>query len=210
MIAEELEPPLFDLSDPGQWPAPRVMAIDLAADKSGIACSAADRLDVSTFRPGKCDGHRRENAIKAEMARCIGLYRPHIILLEALYIPQQRHIGDGFLVLAFLHGVIRNFLYTEWTAPIVIINTSHLKIFATGKGSGVQKTDVVLGIERRYGHLVQVQDDNQADAFTMLAMARHEYGHPLSTVDGKDIPKTHLRALGMVAKQPGGWPTLSK
>lgn len=195
---------LFDLSEPGRLPAPRVMAIDLAADKTGLACCAPELLDAWTFRTGKLTGYVRENAIKAEVARCIGLYRPQIVLLEDLYAPPNP--GDGFFVLAFLHGVIRNFVQTEWRAPLVLVHNSHIKIFATGKGTKVDKVQVTLSIERRYGHVVQVTDDNQADAFTMLAMARHQYGHPLSTVDGKEVPKTHLRALTM-GKKP--WPTLS-
>jgi Holliday junction resolvasome RuvABC endonuclease subunit len=206
MVTANEADPLFDLPDVGRWPAPRIMAIDLAAKRTGLACCADGRTDVWTFVT-TATGHARENAIKTELSRCIGLYRPQVILLEDIYAPKP--VTASFMLLAFLHGVIRNHLFTVWgkEAPRVIISTAHLKIFAIGKGSGlgVTKTAAVLAIERRYRHLVQIADDDQADAFTMMAMARHQYGHPLSTVDGKAVPKTHLRALSMVK-----WPTIAR
>lgn len=198
------EDPLFDLAEPGRWPAPRIMAIDLAADRTGLACCADERVDVWTFVTTGKTGHIRENAITAELSRCIGLYRPQVICLEDIYVPKK--VTAAFMVLAFLHGVVRNHLLTAWTAPLVKISTAHLKIFAIGKGSGtgVTKTSAVLAIERRYRNHVEVTDDDQADAFTLMAMARYHYGHPLSTVDGKDLPQTHLRALAAVK-----WPTIT-
>jgi Holliday junction resolvasome RuvABC endonuclease subunit len=184
-----------------------MMAIDLALDKTGIACYTDDFDDpiVWTFKTGAMTGHARDVAIIAELRRAVTLCRPELVLLEDLYAPRAGKIGVGFFNLAFLHGVVRYYLagVSFWHT----VNNQHIKIYATGKGSGQgsDKHDVMLAVERRYGHLVAIEDDNQADAFALLAMGRHKYGHPFSTMGGGPIPQTHERALTMA----DGWPDLA-
>lgn len=186
--------------------APRVLAIDLAARKSGIACLAdsLDRPVVWTFDAGSKPGHARDTAIIMELRRAVDLCGPEVIVLEELYVPPPSQLGDGFKTLAFLHGIVR--YYLSGVAPWLAIKTSHLKMYALGKGTGAgtDKHDVMLAVERRYHHLISIEDDNQSDAFILAALARHHYGHPVSTVDGKDLPQTHTRAVGLV----NGWPDL--
>lgn len=182
---------------------PRILAIDLALEKTGLAYLSddEDKPYVWTFNAGTKPGHARDAAIVAEIQRAVTVCRPQVVLIEDLYIPPR--VGAGFLGLAFLHGVVRYYLST--VAPWAAINNSHIKIYAVGKGKGTDKQSIMLAVERRYNHLVTITDDNQADAFMLLALARHHYGHPLFTNDGKAVPDTHQRALTMIKT----WPTLA-
>lgn len=200
----DLQPPLFDADLPRL--APRMLAVDLASDRTGLAYTGEGFMlpMVWTFRGGTKPGHARNAAILAELMRAAKEWSPTLILLEDLYAPPAGRIGPGFFSLAFLHGLIRHHL--EEHAPLLVINNQHIKIFATGKGIGIDKGAMILAIERRYRHLVTITDDNQADAFALLALARHRYGYPLSTVDSKELPKTHLRALDLIKT----WPVLDR
>jgi Holliday junction resolvasome RuvABC endonuclease subunit len=180
--------------------APRIYTIDMALEKSGMSYfdDALERPVTWTFDTGKLRGHERENAIKAEIDRTFEAWAPEVVLLEKL----PPRITPGLIGLAFLHGVIRNHL--DGLAPYVEVPVSHVKIYATGKGAGAEagKTQVLLSVDRRYPQLVTVGDDNQADAFTLLALGRHAYGYPLPTVDGRKLPNTHLRVLDMLVDWP--------
>lgn len=98
------------------------------------------------------------------------------------------------------HGLYGILIYTCWLSHVtyVDIQPTQLKKFATGKGSGAgsNKEAVLLAIERRYGHLTQIKDNNQADAFTLMAMGLHHYGHPLA-----DLPIAHTERLSRI-----NWP----
>lgn len=182
--------------------APRIFAIDLAETKTGMCYfdDALERPVLWTFDTERRHGHDRENAIKAEISAVFASWMPEIVLLEKL----PPRITPGLIGLAFLHGVIRNHL--DSLGPYVEVSNSHIKIYGVGKGNGVEtdKIQLTLAVDRRYPHLVTVEDHNQADAFLLLALGRHAYGHPLATVDGKKLPDTHLRVLKMLA----GWPAL--
>lgn len=185
--------------------APRVLAIDLACGKTGIAYNAPelgiyDIETIDTVATRTTTGWLREDTIKNRLEEIARRVQPEIILLEDLYVPVK--VNAGFISLALLHGVIRHHLTPM--APLVIVNNTHIKIFGCGNG-GAEKTAMVLAVERRYGHLVSIADDNQADAFVLLALACAAYGHPVPTADGKKLPDTHLRALTMVT----GWPVIA-
>jgi Holliday junction resolvasome RuvABC endonuclease subunit len=185
---------------------PSILAIDLALSRTGLAGSVAEGGGhspwASTFDTGRLAGHDRESAIIYEIDTAVRVYRPDVVMLEDIYVPAVGKLGAGYLGLAFLHGVVR--FYLRGRAPLLVVHNTHVKIFATGDG-GAGKQDVMLAVERGYGHLVAVSDDNQADAFAMLAMGCYYYGHPLRTMADKKLPETHLRALSKVV----GWPSLN-
>jgi Holliday junction resolvasome RuvABC endonuclease subunit len=178
---------------------PRVLAVDLALQKTGIAVRDGGwpKPQVWTFNSQKLTGEERDDAILAELDRAVAMVRPQVILIEDLFVPQR--ISTGWISLALFHGVARRHL--RQYAPLVIVHNTQIKIYGTGNGNA-DKTAMVLCVERRYHGLVSVTDDNQADAFTLLALGSHAYGHPL-TGDRK-LPDTHLRALTAVA-----WPVIA-
>jgi Holliday junction resolvasome RuvABC endonuclease subunit len=179
---------------------PRVLAIDLALQKTGIAMRSGEweRPKVWTYNTNKMTGEVRDDAILAELDRAVGIVRPEIILLEDLFVPQR--VSTGWVALAFLHGVVRRHLRRH--APLMIVNNTHIKVYGTGNGNA-DKAAMILCVERRYSGLVSVTDDNQADAFTLMALGCHAYGYPL--VADRKLPDTHLRALTMVT----GWPDIA-
>lgn len=70
--------------------------------------------------------------------------------------------------------------------------------YATGKGNA-GKDEVMLATARRYGHLADVQNNDQADALVLAAMGWHMVtGSPLV-----DLPQTHTRALAKVVRPEG-------
>lgn len=72
----------------------------------------------------------------------------------------------------------------------VRVNVSTLKIYATGQGNKVTKEEVMLAIAKRYSE-VEIEDNNEADAFGLTAIMARLDGHPLEA----KLPQTHLRAL---------------
>ena len=84
---------------------------------------------------------------------------------------QAAHLGE-------LGGVIR---LTLWRAGIryVDVPPACVKKYATGRGNAT-KPDVRMAVFKRYGH--DIADDNQCDAFVLMAMALHASGHPLEQV----------------------------
>lgn len=71
-----------------------------------------------------------------------------------------------------------------------VVQPTSLKMYATGRGNA-GKDQVLLEVARRYGHLCTVENNDQADALVLAAIAWHlATGEPLV-----DLPDTHTRAL---------------
>ena len=192
---------------------PRMLALDLACGKTGLAGHRADwdRPVVWTFDTTKLGltGRARQVAILKEMARAVALVRPEVILLEDRYSPVAGALGPGFFSLSDLHAVVR--FHLEPVAPLAIVQNAHIKVYATGsatrdpaKSKSAAKQAMMARIIGRYGFLLEqpIRDDNQADALALLALGSHAYGHPLPTACGIPLPPTHLRALTMVTGLP--------
>ena len=71
--------------------------------------------------------------------------------------------------------------------PIIVPPTVRAK-YATGKGNA-GKDEVLAAVIRRWDY-APVENNDQADAFVIAAIAAHLDGHPLS-----DMPASHLAAL---------------
>lgn len=71
--------------------------------------------------------------------------------------------------------------------PIVVPPTVRAK-YATGKGNA-GKDEVLAAVIRRWPH-APVDNNDQADAFVIAAIAAHLDGHPVS-----DMPESHVVAL---------------
>ncbi len=72
--------------------------------------------------------------------------------------------------------------------PVVEIDISKVKIYATGKGVG-SKDQIMAAAIRRYPD-APISNNNESDAFVLAAMAARLIGQPID-----DLPKTHLRAM---------------
>lgn len=83
--------------------------------------------------------------------------------------------------------------------PVAFANVSHVKMIATGKGSGegTDKPAVVAGVRQRFGY--PGTDNNEADALALAALGYEHLSLPLA-----DLPQSHRRAVGLVT-----WPYIA-
>lgn len=175
----------------------RIVALDLALTDTGVAVAdGTGSVDVHTVKTGNARGHQRRQTILNAVADLLTTTGPHVVVAEALFAGKY---PQTVIELAKLHGIVEFYLTPR--VPLAYpVETQHLKTYAVGKGAGpgTDKDAVLLAVDRRYGHLVQVRNNNESDALVLLAMALHHYGTPLV-----DVPKTHAVALGRV-----DWPQL--
>lgn len=172
----------------------RVAGLDLSLTGTGIATYAGGHLTVRTIDGRRLEGHKRLQTILTAVS---GLLHYDLVVIEDGFAANS---GTTTRRLAELHGLVKHWLWLR-NIPYVLVNPTGVKIYSLGKGSGkgTDKDAVILAVERRYGHLVTVSDNDQADALVLLALALEHYGQPLVTV-----PETHTRALAKVV----GWPAL--
>lgn len=180
----------------------KVAAFDLSLSATGIACThdskGEPRLFARTLPTAKTNDrantmdHKRVHRIFAAVRNTV-LCKPDLVVIEWL---PQIDLGDTSVRLAELHGVVKHWLWSQ-KIPYADVRPVHLKQYATGNG-GAKKQQVREQITARYGRLVHVGTDDEADALAMLAAGLHAFGQPLA-----DVPETHRRALDAIQ-----WPTL--
>lgn len=178
-----------------------VVGLDLSLTGAGIAFIRDDemvaagepRFEVNTF------GHElkkdatlkhRGDRIRYVADQISGLIdgemeRPDLIAIEDM---PYGATGAGTIDRAALWWTVVNRLL-RWDLPVVQVNVSTLKIYATGKGTGVGKDEVMLAVARRYPD-APITNNNEADAFGLAAIAARLVGQPIET-----LPLTHLRAM---------------
>lgn len=178
----------------------RVAGLDLSLTGTGIATYApptATRpspVATRTVHTTRLTGHQR----LAEILLAISDLRDcELVVIEDVWLGLK---GNTALRLAELHGLVKHWLWLR-CIPYVLVQPAQLKLYAVGKGGGKDagKDQVLLAVERRYGGLATVTDNNQADALVLLAMALEHYGAPLA-----EVPVVHTLALAKV----DGWPPL--
>jgi crossover junction endodeoxyribonuclease RuvC len=183
----------------------KVAAFDLSLAATGIACThdskGQPRLFARTLPTSRTAGkttamdHKRVHRVFAAVRNTV-LCKPDLVVIE--WLPQFDGHGDASLRLAELGAVVRHWLWGQGV-PYVDVQPVHLQMYATGKG-GSKKETVREAVTARYGQLVHIGTQDEADAMVLLSMALHAYGQPLA-----DVPETHRRALDAYR---GQWPTL--
>lgn len=73
--------------------------------------------------------------------------------------------------------------------PVVAVNVSKVKTYATGRSKGVEKDEVLLSVVRRYPE-APIQNNDEADATVLALMAARLSGNAFDK-----LPQTHLRAM---------------
>jgi crossover junction endodeoxyribonuclease RuvC len=130
------------------------------------------------------DHVRAHEIIQAVQASVV--CRPDLVVVEKpLQVAGQ---GDTSVRLGEIHGAIKHWLFAKGLT-YVDVNLVHVKQYATGKGNA-QKRDVLAAIIARYGQLLHVHTDHEADAVSLLAQALDAYGQPLASV-----PPNHAKAV---------------
>lgn len=177
-----------------------ITGLDLSLTSTGIAQSVTGEdgqvVTVQRCQPGKRTGHERMDFI---LGACFAVvHHADLVLLEAPVI-YAKHANSAVDNIG-LNWLVRHDLLNAFRIPYVLVQPSQLKIYATGYGAGAHagKDQVLLQADRRYGHLVTIDGNDEADALVLCAMGCDRAGQPLVPV-----PKTHRRAIGSVT-----WPDL--
>jgi crossover junction endodeoxyribonuclease RuvC len=172
----------------------RVVALDLSLTATGMAVThdqvGEPRLSCRTVSPRRRPtrtviDHQRLHETFAAIAAVVQC-RPDLVVIE--WLPQLAGHGGVALRLAELHGAIKHWLWSR-RLVYVDVNPVHLKQYATGKGNA-SKTEVREQVTARYGRLLHIGTEDEADATALLAMALHAYGQPLA-----DVPPHHAKAV---------------
>lgn len=180
----------------------RVVGLDLSLTSAGIARCTVDGDQVSTHAQaiatdpsGKgLDGRwLRLNWLAGKLADAVGV--PHLVLVEAptyaRNVTGSAHDRAGLWWLT-----IDRIMRAAPLAEVAEVHSSHLKVYATGKGTRVGKPAVIAGARSAWGHLFEIPSgkgaDDIADAVTLAALGAHVLGHPLVP-----LPDERARAVAM-------------
>jgi len=176
----------------------KILALDLSYVALGLAHTHqldGPAVGVRTITPGARRGDERMDYLIGEVREQFR-WQPQLCVKEGLFVGQV----NNTLQLAKLHGVIEREL---WLHEIVYVDVAPgtLKVYANGDGKA-DKAAVLHAIRGRYADALggpsRIRTNDDADAVTLLAMARHAYGQPLAPV-----PAECARALRSVQ-----WPIL--
>jgi crossover junction endodeoxyribonuclease RuvC len=173
----------------------KITGLDLSLRKTGVAHVFPERVAwAHTYRIAPHarlgEGHERLAFLLYEIGN--HTKGSDLILLENLAFSQSTNKASE---LAGLHWLVRHALWRR-QQPYVVVTTQHLKSYATGQGTKVDKDDVLAAMIKRYPE-VEIAGNDGADALACAAMGSHKLGFPL-----KPVPQTHARALAMIKWPP--------
>lgn len=181
-----------------------VVGIDPSVSATGCAVWRNGIIDVHTAKSDtKAIWPVRWAQIKSTIASMTGLSTyaaddPEDVMF-VIEQPPAKFVGPAAALPN--HGLYAILIDWWWSSryTYVDIQPTQLKKFATGKGAGpgASKEGVLLAIDRTYGHLVKVHNNNEADAVSLMAMGLYWYGMPLVP----DLPTAHTERLQHIA-----WP----
>lgn len=170
-----------------------ITGLDLSLTGTGICRANSDDVTASTVKCPKLTGNERLNFI---LDRCIRMTAgADLVVIEGPAYSKQSG-QQGHHERAGLWWLVVHALWRE-EIPYVTITPGGLKKYATGSGAA-SKDAVLIATMKRYGHIVDVADNNQADAVILAAMAADHYGEPLAKV-----PALNAKALAKIE-----WPEL--
>jgi crossover junction endodeoxyribonuclease RuvC len=176
-----------------------IVGVDLSLTATGIAIYRGTppdgQLELRTIDGTKTRGFERIQAVAGAVWKAVE--DPMALTVFEGYAFGAK--GDAVTGLAELRGVCQYAMWC-WAALTMTVPPANLKQYATGKGNA-SKEEVLLAVERRYGHLATIGNNNEADALVLVAMALHRYGSPLA-----QVPKSHEKALSGSARSSLSWP----
>lgn len=173
--------------------SPRLVALDLSLTATGIAWThnaGTQPIGVRTVK-SRTTGHERINQILEAVAEATWLLHDPEPLVTIEGLPLYSGKGNTTILLAELHGVVKQWLWDNDIRYVVVAPQARAK-YATGKGNA-GKDEVMLAVARRYADVVTVADNNQADAVALLAMATDRYGFAYV-----EVPAVNRTALSRV------------
>jgi Holliday junction resolvasome RuvABC endonuclease subunit len=192
------------------WP-PRITSLDLSLTGTGLCHIAGGEvrhlgtIKTKTVAFAKLDPVAALNARCARMRDILGEItawtaresaEPHLTIVEGPSYGSNSGSQSGHHERAGLWWEVVMQLW-RWGLPVAVMTPGQRAKYATGNG-GAAKAVVLTAAIKRFGHLADIGDDNQADALVMGCAAADHLGAPLATV-----PQAHRAVLTAMA-----WPQL--
>lgn len=184
-----------------------VVGLDLSLTGTGVGVADFDILDdspvFSCHRFGR-KGKRNESHA-ARFARIdelawqirtvvVGLQQtPSLALIEDN--PHGAQGGSAFDRAGLWWKVYEHL--NQLGIAVLPVNVSKVKIYAVGKGTGIDKDAVLLAAARRYLD-APITNNDEADGWVLAAIGKRLLGEPLEA----SLPQTHLRALDATKDKP--------
>jgi Holliday junction resolvasome RuvABC endonuclease subunit len=171
--------------------APRVLAVDLSLTATGLAGNwPAPWTD--TIKP-KTAGHERINEITSVIYAHASKAAVDLVIVEGpSYGSAKGQRGHHERAGLWWHVTWR--LWRNHV-PLLVMPPTAVKVYATGKGNA-GKDDVLVAALKRWPDS-GITNNNEADAFTMLAAALDRADVPMC-----GMPQTHRRVLDVINEFP--------
>lgn len=158
------------------WDAsPRKVAVGIDQSYSGFgfaAVSTEGDLDHGcALLKGTGEGAARLVGIRLELDNLVSslLMAGHEITAVAME-GYANGAKFGRELAGELGGMVKTYLFESLPfVPVHVVPPTRLKKYVTGKGTGVQKNQMLLQVYKKWG--VEFHDDNLADAFSLAHLA---------------------------------------
>ncbi len=171
------------------------VGIDPSLTASGVACP--DGRCVIFGTPGitsmsMFDQIREIGNLVTDIAGAVAGEQPDLVVMEHVDLSQS--YGGAAERTYLFYRLLEEFI--DLGIRVETAASAIGKMYATGKGTGVSKGDVIEAIARQWPHFQITGNDNKADAAAYCALGMHILGEPLSTVT-KDQLRAITRTKGM-------------
>ena len=151
---------------------------------SGFAYTMLDNEGNHYTRVAKFDGTgvKRLSSIRPFLDECFDNDRHHYDVADVAmegyaFGSQMAHM------LGELGGLVKLAIYDRYRIRALIVPPTNLKKYVTGKGTGVQKNQILLNVYKKWG--VEFTDDNAADSYSLarLVAGMHATAYEIETYE---------------------------
>lgn len=180
-----------------------IVGIDPSLTGTGVAVIRPDGLLFTDTFTTKLRGHQRLAHIVTEIRDAAVSPVPwgaaQLVVIEGpSYGNQGSGRQSGHHERAGLWWLITHELW-QVGIPYAVVPPASRCRYATGKGNAA-KDQVLAAVLKRFGQLVDIDNNNEADALVLAAMAAEHRGQPLAA-----MPATHSEALAKVVWPEVAW-----
>jgi Holliday junction resolvasome RuvABC endonuclease subunit len=168
----------------------RIMGADLSMTATGVAFPDST---TALIKPrGK--GYARLLSIEDRMSAALRIGRPDLVVIEDIRAGLK---GDAAKVIPMVHCAAL-LPVLRYGVPYVLVNSSTLKLYATGYGASDKASMAVAALTYAGREFPGDKGGDQCDAWWLRAAGHAAYGEPVVRV-----PKANTDALREV-----DWPTI--
>lgn len=156
---------------------PRVIGLDLAANRSGVALPSGSTITLTAPAPARrerrtyADDMARLDYLAEAVTDLIGAFPPDLVVLED-YAAKLRSAAAHRL--AEISGAAR-LAFHRAGVPVALVGPTQVKQYATGHGMS-SKDDMGTALADRAGLTLATHDE--VDAWWLRAMGLDHLGHP--------------------------------